>query len=204
MMHILARVRSGHEFATADAINAMMHRPDQDGDLRPIGALAIVPRKVIVMPAKDGKAAYPDDRPLLPGVMLLAMDPLTWHRLKSNRKGYILMDKKGRKLHSPHKIEDILPRTWSGVQSFAERAEMEAQRQEDRFQAGLKVVRYKAGDKLRIVGDLIHGQLRDHFARFLRIDGKGRIEAMVEGMEMMGKPVKVTLQPHDVDGIAAE
>lgn len=196
MLYLLARTKARHEFATADAINDL-------------GAVAVVPRKVFTTPPKDGKPANYDFRPLIPGAMFLAIDPITWHRIKSNQKGYTLHDAQGRKLRAPTMIEDILPRTWSGgrdggVQGFAERAEMEAQRQVDRFEAGLKVVRYKAGDKLRIVGDLIHGQLRDHFARFVRIDDKGRIEAVVDGLEMMGKPVHVRLQAHDVDGIAAE
>ena len=46
-LYLLIRTHSRAEFATAAAINAMLHRPDPDGDLRPIGAVALVPREVI-------------------------------------------------------------------------------------------------------------------------------------------------------------
>jgi hypothetical protein len=186
MMYILAYAPSGKEFATADAINAL-------------GALAVVPRKVIFADGLPGGYGY---RPFLPRYMFLAIDPLTWSRIIHWQ--HPLRDDTGKVLQPPGYCDEILPRTWVDFQGFAERAEMAAQIRIEQFEAGNRVAGYKPGDRIRILGDLLDGQLKDRLATFVKLDGQGHIIATPDGVEMMGKPIRVTLAAHDVEGIAAE
>ena len=196
-MYILATTRTGQEFATADAINSMMHRPDPDGDLRPAGALAVVPRRIIIAPGKDGKRATYEYKPFLPNYVFLAMDELLWSRIISRNKATILRDDRHRTIQPPRHQDDILPRTWASFQTFAARAEIEAQRQIDTFEAGQRVTRYSKGDKLRIIGDMMDGQLHGLWARFLRMEN-GRAVVEPEGMTMLGKQITVRLEPGQI------
>lgn len=204
MIYLLAQCKLGKEFATADAINGL-------GALKNTVTLAVAPRRVGTRPRKDGKGDALVDLPLLPGILFIAIEPDTWHRIRRREPWHILRDGLGNVLRAPVILEEIKPRkgeavpsTWVSVQGFVQRAEQEAQRQEENFEAGLRVRRYRKGDRLRIVGDMLHGQLRGYVVNFVGLDDKGKIVAEVEGMQMLGKPVKVTLNPQDAVDWAAE
>lgn len=174
MMHILTHAAQSHEFATADAINEL-------------GALAVVPRRVDFAP--DGQSySY---RPFLPNYLFCVMTEAQWHSIHRDR----LFRPDGSILPPIRRILDILPRTWGEFQGFAARAELACEYRIEQFETGRKVRRYKAGDRLRIIGDMLDGQLRDKLARFIKLDGKGGIVVQVEGLEFMGKPIRATLKP---------
>jgi len=204
MMYILATTRTGQEFTTAEAINRMMHRPDPDGDLRPAGALAVVPRRIVIVQGKDGKSATYEYRPFLPNYVFLAMDELLWSRIIGRNKDCILRDDRARTIPPPFHQDDILPRTWADFQAFAHRAELACARRIEQIERGDAVARYRRGDKLRILGDMTQGQLRAEVATFLRLDAKGRIVAESVGVEVFGKPFTMTLDAVQVEAIAAE
>ena len=189
MIHILASTSTRYEFATADAINDM-------------GGIAIVPRQVTIL---DGKAVY---RPFLPNYMFLALSEAQWHDFHTARLFWLKPQRNGdpvRTILPPfRKVLDLLPRTWADFQGFAQRAEMACQRRIDQHEAGMRVASYRRGDKLQIIGDLLDGQLHGQIAEFLHLDQQGRIVATVKGVQMMGKPIRVTLQPGQVEGMAAE
>ena len=184
-LYLLARTHSRHEFATADAINDL-------------GAVAVVPRKVAIIPAKDGKGERIEYTPLLPRMMFLACTEQQWHTFSAKR------------LHGPLGILppirrelEILPRTWASFQDFAARAEQECEYRLGLHEAGRKVRNYRPGDMLRIIGgDLLDGQLRDQLGKFVKLD-RGRV-VVETGVMLMGKPVVARLEPGDVMGVAAE
>lgn len=197
-LYLLAQCKPGKEFATADAINDL-------------GALAVAPRRVSTRPRKDGKGDTLVDLPLLPGILFIAIDANTWHRIRSRDPWHVLRDGLGNVLRPPNILEEIkkrkkevTPKAWESVRGFVQRAEEEALRQEVNFEAGRRVRRYRKGDRLRIVGDMLYGQLRGYVVNFVGLDDKGKIVAEVEGMQMLGKPVKVTLNPQDAVDWAAE
>lgn len=183
MIYILGSTKRGAEFATADAINNM-------------GGLAVVPRRVDIITRKDGKRAW-EYRPFLPNYLFLAISAPMWHQISALR----LFGPTGI-LPPIRKQLDLLPRTWGEFQDFAQRSEFACDRRIEQFEAGLRVAVYRRGDKLRILGDMLDGQLRDKLATFVGLDRKGQIIAEVQGMELMGKPVKVTLGP--MQAMAAE
>jgi len=189
MIYILASTQTRYEFATSDAINDM-------------GGIAIVPRRVDIL---DGKPVY---RPFLPNYMFLALSEAQWHQFHTARLFHMKPQRNGepvRTILPPfRKVLDILPRTWADFRAFAERAEQACQRRIDQWETGLRVASYRRGDMIQIIGDLMGGQLHDPLAEFLHLDRQGRIVAKVQGMEMMGKPVSVTVRAEQVRGIAAE
>lgn len=183
MIYILASTKRAAEFDTADAINAM-------------GGVAVVPRRVDIITRKDGKRAW-EYRPFLPNYLFLTMPAPMWHQINF----YRLFGPDGI-LPPVRKQLELLPRTWSQFQDFAQRAETACDRRIEQFEADMKVATYRRGEKLRILGDMLDGQLRDKLATFMGLDKQGRIIAEVPGLEIMGKPVKVTLQP--TQAMAAE
>ncbi len=189
MLYILASTANRHEFQTADAINDA-------------GGIAIVPRRVDIV---DGQPVY---RPFLPNYMFLALTEAQWHQFHNGPLYWMKPQRNGdpvRTILPPfRKVLDILPRTWADFQGFAERAEVECDRRIEQYETGLTVARYRPGDLIQIVGNLLHGQLEHQIAEFLHLDGKGNIVAKVRGVEIMGKPITATLDPKDVRGIAAE
>lgn len=190
ILRILATAPRGREFAIADAIDAL-------------GGLAVVPRQVTITEAKDGKAAIYDYRPFLQNFLFLSLDALLWHRIQTRAKGCILRTDDGRILPPPRRQLDILPRTWADFQGFADRAELACELRIEQHETGAQVARYRQGDILRILGDLLDGQLRDKLAKFISMEG-GKIVVEVQGMDMMGKPLLARLDGWDVEGVAAE
>ena len=203
-LYLLCTTRTHHEFATANAINDMTHRPDPTGDLRSMGAVAVVPRRIKQTEARDGKAASYDYAPFMPQYIFLAMSDAAWHQTQSaplynvNTKGERII------LQPPRKVLEILPRSWAECQGFAHRAEIACDRRIEQIERGEAMTRYRKGDKLRILGDVATGQLRPQFAAFIGLTAKGQILAESIGMEVLGKPFKVTLDPGDVEAMAAE
>jgi hypothetical protein len=189
MIYVLASARPSYEFTTARAINDM-------------GGIAIVPRRVDVV---DGKPVY---RPFLPNYMFLALTEAQWHQFHTGRLFHDKPQRNGDPIRTIlpefRKVLDLLPRTWGQFQAFADRAEMACLRRIDQWETGLKVAAYRRGDKLRIIGDMLDGQLSGRMAEFMALDTQGRIVVKVTGMEMMGKPVMATLKPGQIEGIAAE
>lgn len=59
-------------------------------------------------------------------------------------------------------------------------------------------------EMLGIIDDLLTCQLHDPILEFSHIDAQGRLIAKVQGMEMKGKPVSITLRPDQIRGIGAE
>jgi len=190
-MYILATTRTGNEFATAEAINAM-------------GAMAVVPRKVQHIPAQNGKRATYDYRPFMPQYIFLAMTEAQWHETHTAPIYWIKPNGERGILPAPRRALDILPRTWADFQAFAHRAELACARRVEQIERGDAVARYRRGDKLRILGDMTQGQLRAEVATFLRLDAKGRIVAESVGVEVFGKPFTMTLDAVQVEAIAAE
>lgn len=184
-LHLLIATRARYEFATEDAINDA-------------GAMAVVPRRVEIIPAKDGKPERTEYRPLIPRMMFLACTEAEWHKFNGGR----LFN--GGKLLPPIRREiEILPRAWADFQGFAARAEQECQYRIGLHEAGRKVRNYRRGDVLRIIGsDMLEGQLRDQLARFVKLD-KGKV-VVETGVVIMGKPVMARLDPGQVTGMAAE
>lgn len=196
-IHLLARVHSRHEFTTAQAINAMLHRPDPDGDLRPIGAVALVPREVIIIPAKDGKPERIDYRPLLPRLMFLACTEAQWHQFQTQR----IYGPAG--ILPPIRREfDLLPVHWAGLQAFAARAEMECAYRIGCHEAGKKVANMRPGDIIRMIeatiGDV---DLAGRLGKVVRTE-RGKVHVQTD-VELMGKRVVVRLDVGQI-GMAAE
>ena len=184
LTYILATSRYNFEFRTADAITEL-------------GGFAVVPRRVEITKRKDGTTGY-DYHPFIPNFIFAAMTEEQWFSATRKRIFHA-----GKILPPIRRQLDILPRTWSDFQDFADRAERACDHRIEQHEAGLKVARYRKNDVLRIIGsDLLDGQLKDQFAKFIRLDQNGRIEAHVDGVLMMGKPVVVTLDPGSV--MAAE
>jgi hypothetical protein len=199
-MYILARVRSGKEFDTADAINAMLHRPDPDGDLRPIGALAIVPREVIIQRAnpKINKPERITYFPLLPRMMFLACTEAHWFRFQSQP----MFNAKGELLPPIRREFEILQRSWAGFQDFAARAEQDCTYRIARHEMGKKVRRIRPGQIVEMinatVGDV---DLAGRMFKVVKVHG-GKVHVQTD-VELMGKAVVARLDPEQV-GMAAE
>ena len=200
MIYILARVHSRHEFNTADAINNMTHRPDPDGDLQPIGAVAVVPREIVIERADPGanKKESITYRPLLPRLMFLACTEQQWFQFQSHR----LFNQFGQVLPPIRREMDILPRSWAGLQAFAARAELECDFRLERFNAGKRVGKIRPGDVIRMIDATIADiDLAGRMGKVLRVQG-GKVFVQTD-VQMMGKPVVAELQPRQI-GIAAE
>ena len=196
-LYLLIRTHSRAEFATAAAINAMLHRPDPDGDLRPIGAVALVPREVIITPARDGKPEAITYRPLLPRLMFLACTERDWHQFQTQR----LYGPQG--ILPPIRREfDLLPVHWAGLTAFAARAEQECEYRLGCHEAGKKVKKMKPGQIIRMINTTIADvDLAGKLGRVVRMEG-GKVHVQTD-VEIMGKPVVVRLNPDQI-GIAAE
>lgn len=180
MGYIVATTKSNFEFRTADAINDA-------------GGFAVVPRRVEIVKDKAGKVSY-DYRPFLPNFIFCAISEQQWHEYQTKR----LFGTSGI-LPLMRRELDILPRTWIDFQGFAERAERACDLRIEQFEAGRRAWRYRKNDMIEIIGsEVLNGQLKGCMARFVRIDGKGRIEAIVDGVTIMGKPVRVAVDPGDV------
>lgn len=195
MIYLLAKVHSRKEFDTADAINNMLHRPDPDGDLRPIGAVAVVPREVVITPAKDGKPERIDYRPLLPRLMFLACTQEQWHQFQTAR----IYGPAG--ILPPIRRElDILPVHWAGLQAFAARAEQECEYRIGRHEAGKKVANMRPGDIIRMINGTIGDvELAGRMGKVIRVQGT-KVHVQTD-VELMGKRVVARM---DVGQIAAE
>lgn len=203
-LHILARVRSGHEFSTAEAINAMLHRPDPEGDLRPLGAVAIVPRTVNDVRDKK-RNLVPTEQPALHGYMFLKIREQHWHRVKSGL--WLQMPNGTRKRGGVHMVDEIPEKEWRGVQRFAAEIEMDYQhrmaeiddRQWVKEHPGprMYLAPYNVADKLHLLG----GDLEARFVKSLGTVDAPMIEAEVM---LMGRAVKVTTSPDKVEKWAAE
>lgn len=185
MMYLLTRTHSRKEFATADAINDL-------------GAYALVPRKVAIIPAKDGKPERIEYSPLLPRMMFLACTEEAWHQFSTKR------------LHGPSGILPpirrelvILPRTWDSFRDFAARAEQECEYRRGAHEAGKRVKKMKPGQIIRMIKATIADvDLAGRMGRVVRMEsGKVLVETDVM---LMGKPVVARLDPRDVMGVAAE
>lgn len=184
-LYLLARTHARAEFATADAINDL-------------GAVAVVPRAVSIIPPKDGKPERIEYRPLLPRMLFLACTEAQWHQFSAKR------------LHGPQGILppirrelDILPRTWASFQDFAARAEQQCEYRRGRHEAGKKVANMRRGDIVEMIngsiGDL---ELRGKMGKYLGVkDGKVHVQTDVL---LMGKPVVARLEMGDFVGVAAE
>lgn len=198
-LHILARVRSGHEFSTADAINAMLHRPDPDGDMRPLGAVAIVPREVIIERA-DKSAGKPERisyRPLLPRMMFLACTEAHWHMFQAKR-----MFHEGHPLPPIRREFDIPSRSWAGCQDFAARAEQDCIYRLGRHEAGKRVRRIRPGQIVEMINATIGDvDLAGRMGKVLRVEG-GKVLVQTD-VVLMGKPVVARLDAGQL-GMAAE
>lgn len=194
MMYILARTRSGCELKTADAINAMLHRPDPEGDWRPIGALAIVPRAVSIIPAKDGKPERIEYRPLLPRLMFLACTEAHWHMFQAKR----IFGATGKPLPPIHRECVILPRSWESCQDFAARAEQECAYRLGMHERGKKVSNMRPGQIIRMIaGSIGDIDLAMRMGRVVRVQG-GKVLVQTD-VEFMGKPVVARLEPGQLE-----
>lgn len=189
MMYLLAYVNSGREFDIAHAINE-------------IGALAVAPRMVEVIKATPKVPAHFIYVPFAPGYLFLAVTEAQWYDIRTKRLTRTKPNGVIATLAPPSLVCHINEAEWrgtrngaEGVLGFLQRADLACDRDAEMFEAGRRVRRYKHGDRLRIVGDLLDGRLRDKFAKFVGLDAKGNILAVVEGLEMMGKPVRATIPP---------
>ena len=197
-IYLLARTHSRKEFDTADAINAMIHRPDPEGDLRPTGAVAVVPREVIITPARDGKPEAITYRPLLPRLMFLACTEAQWHDFQHKR----IYGPAG--ILPPIRREfDLLQVHWAGLQAFAARAEMECEYRIGCHEAGKRVKKMKAGQIIRMINATIADvDLAGRMGRVVRMEG-GKVLVETDVL-LMGKPVVARLEPGQIMGMAAE
>jgi len=197
IIYLLARVHSRAEFATATAINEMLHRPDPEGDLRPIGAVAVVPREVVITPAKDGKPEAITYRPLLPRLMFLACTNEQWHDFQHKR----IYGPAG--ILPPIRREfDLLAVHWAGLEAFAARAEMECEVMLARHEAGKKVRRLRKGEIIRMIeGTIGDVDLAGRMGRVVKVEAN-RVHVQTD-VEFMGKPVVARLEPGQI-GMAAE
>jgi hypothetical protein len=194
-MYILARVRSGKEFETADAINAMMHRPDPDGDLRPIGALAIVPRAVSIIPAKEGKPERIEYRPLLPRLMFLACMEQHWHMFQAKR----IFGATGKPLPQIHRECVILPRSWASCQDFAARADQECEYRRGMHERGKKVSNMRPGQIIRMIaGSIGDIDLAGRMGTVVRVQ-RGKVLVQTDDVEFMGRAVVARLEPGQLE-----
>lgn len=184
-LYLLAATRTHHEFATETAINDL-------------GAYALVPRRVEITPAKDGKPERIEYRPLLPRMMFLACSESQWHTFSAKR------------LHGPNRILPpirrelvILPRTWASFQDFAARAEQECEYRIGCHEAGKRVKKMKPGQIIRMINATIADMdLAGRMGRVVRMEG-GKVLVQTDVM-LMGKPVVARLDPGQITGMAAE
>jgi hypothetical protein len=188
MIYLLCTTRSGAEFATAEAINAMMHRPDPDGDLRPLGAVAIVPREVIIERAKDGKPERITYRPLLARMMFLECTDAHWRQFQAKR----IFSVTGQPLPAIRREFEILPRSWAGFQDFAARAEQECEYRRAMHEQGKKVRRIRPGQIVQMINATIGDEdLAGKMGKVVRVEG-GKVHVLTD-VELMGKAVVARL-----------
>jgi transcription antitermination factor NusG len=185
MMYILATTRTNHEFATADAINEM-------------GALAVVPRKVTITPAKDGQPERIDYSPLLPRMLFVACGEDQWHHMQAKRLHGL------RGILPPIRRQfDIIPRTWDEFKKFAQAAEQECAYRIGMHEAGHKVRSIRPNDIIKMIeGHIGDYELAGRMGRVIKVEG-GKVHVKTD-IEIMGKPVTARLDPQQVQGIAAE
>jgi len=197
-MYILATTRTNHEFATADAINRMMHRPDPDGDLRSMGGLVIVPRTVEITQAKGDKPDRIEYKPLLPRLLFIAMGEDQLHHIVTKR----IMGPE--KLLPPIRRNfDILPRNWAQIQAFAKAADQDCEYRMGVHEAGKKVRNVRPGDIVRMIDcSIADKELAGRIGKVVRVH-RGKIHVETD-IIIMGKPVTARLDPRHITGIAAE
>ena len=195
MTYIVATTRTHYEFATANAINDA-------------GGFAVVPRRLDPVKDKQGVTVDHVYRPFLPNFIFLSVTEEQFYEYQTKRLFWLKPQREGDPIRTilpkMRRDTDILPRTWGEFQGFAERAERACELRLEQHEQGKAVARYRKGDLIRIMGDMLDGQLRDKLARFIRLDKQGRVEVEVEGFTLMGKPITATLAPSNVQGIAAE
>ena len=174
MMRLLAYAPTGREFATSDALND-------------IGASAICPRKVNLIRLPKQRRPQIVEEPFLRGYMFCTMTAAQWHQAKRDNITFTT-------------CREIGPGEWRNVQAFAARVEQDYQYRMAQIEAGNRLSEYNPGDALEILGGVMQG----HMATFLRLhDGKvPMIEAQIADMELLGKPIRVTLDPINARRIA--
>ena len=176
-MKILAQTRPSDVCDVCDAINA-------------IGALAVAPRRVDLL--RSAKQRRPElvESPILGGYFFAAMTDDDWHQCKADRIAFTV-------------LQPISEPEWRRVEAFCQRAEMDYQVRMGQLEAGRRLSEYNPGDALQLLG----GLFADHLATFMRLDESGQvpmIKAVVQGVELMGKPVEVTVDPVQARKWAAE
>lgn len=166
--YLLAYTAAGHEFETAEAINAM-------------GALAVVPRKVEAIRLPKRRYAEAVISPVLPNYLFLAMSPEQWHQAQADRIIFAT-------------VKWIGPNEWRRVQAYAERVEQDYMLRMEQIEARERVSEYDPGQALQLLG----GAFRDSLAVFRRIVEGGKfpmVEYEVKGVRLLGKPIIGEIDP---------
>jgi transcription antitermination factor NusG len=193
-MKILAFAAPRHEFAIADYINST-------------GGIASAPRHVELIRAQGNKPAEAREIARWPGYIFVNISEADWHRLTKRRlvipsrhtdatTGEVTTRQKS--VNPPVMIREIGTTQWAMVQALLELAEAEYQvnmgaieRQLAEGKARPKLVTPKRGDLIQILDGLFAGMTAT-------VTDNG--QAVVNGLEIMGRPVRVSA----ASGMAAE
>lgn len=176
MIHLLAYVPARQEFDTAHAINSL-------------GAMATAPRKVELIRLPKQRRPQIVESPFLRNYLFCAMTAAQWHECRAERIAFTTCC-------------EIGPNEWRSVQTFAQRVEQDYQHRMAQIEAGNRLSEYNPGDVLEILTAPFLGKL----ATFRKLhDGRlPKIEAQLQGLELLGREVTVMLDPINARRIAAE
>lgn len=176
MTYILAYTRHGAELETAEAITT-------------IGAFAVAPRKVDLIRLPKQRRPQIVESAFIANYIFAAMTAEQWHQCRADRIAFTT-------------CRAISPGEWPRVQAFCARIEQDYQHRMAQIEAGNRLSEYAPGDLLEILGGAMVGRM----AEFRKLH-EGRvpmIEAQVQGLELLGRPVTVMLDPVNARRMAAE
>ena len=173
-LRILATASPSEVFNVCEAINDL-------------GGLAVAPRKVELVRLPKQRRPQIVESPFLGAYFFASLSANDWHATKSDYRT----------------VQEIGPTEWRHVQAFCARVEQDYQLRMGQYEAGRRLEEYNPGDALQLLG----GLFADHLATFQRLDESGpvpMIKATVQGVELLGRPVEVTVDPINAKRWAAE
>ena len=135
--YLLAYVRSGQEFATANAIN------DE-------GGLAVAPRKVELVRHATHHKWEPVESPLLPNYVFCAVTPAQYYTAGQALQVHGIR---------PRMVMMFDKRQWVNVQAYAQRAEADYQFRMEQAEGRKYLSPYSPGDALQLLGGALIGQM---------------------------------------------
>ena len=165
--HLLGYAPRGTEFDVEAALNEM-------------GAFAVVPRKVDLIRLPKQRHPSIVESPVWANYIFASMTPEQWQQARADRLIFST-------------VAWIGEGEWRRFQAYAARIEQEYAARMAQIEAGQRLSEFNPGDALQLLGGLFEGRL----ATFRRlIEGRvPMIEAEVQGLQLIGKPVVIKVDP---------